>query len=460
MESMEREVYQRAEPRRLRVLLSAYACEPNKGSEPEVGWRWALNLARHHQVTVVTRANNQSTIEAGLADEPSPHPDFIYFDLPLLAKWKRKWLPTAVYYSFWQVGVRWHLRKRLSEFDVVHHITFNSFRQPGFWWFCPVPVVLGPLGGGQVFPRRFASLLGGQKFAEFARSLSVIASPLLPHLWISFGFAARILVANRDTANRIPRLFRKKVSALLETGIPIDLISRRNETSPGCASLQAKARAPIPAADVHPPAVAVGNRIVWLSRLEGIKAPELALRALAQARGQNPSLWLTMVGPGPLREAMERLARELGVDGAVEWRGKVPHSEVFSILAQHDIFLFTSLRDTSGNVLLEAMAGGLPAVTLIHHGAAEIATDETAIRVPVRTISETVAGIADGLNKLAGSAELRTRLGLAAQDRVAEVFAWHKKAEQVSAIYQALVPAGLGPELQRKPVSAIQSKIP
>jgi len=281
-------------------------------------------------------------------------------------------------------------------------------------------VILGPLGGGQVFPRRFAGLLGRQRFAEFIRSVSVIASPLLLHLWLSFGFAARILVANRDTANRIPALFRQKVSALLETGIPVELISKGNRR-----------------------AGEIGNRIIWLSRLEGIKAPELALRALARARAQNPSLRLTVVGPGPLRGAMERLARGLGVDGAVEWKGRVPHAEVFSVLAQHDMFLFTSLRDTSGNVLLEAMAAGLPAVTVRHHGAAEIATDETAICVPVRTIPETVAGLADGLIKLAGSVESRTRLGLAAQARVAEVFAWDKKALQVSSIYHAVVPVRL-----------------
>ena len=44
---------------RLNVLLSAYACEPGQGSEPEVGWQWALNLAKFHEVTVITRANNR-----------------------------------------------------------------------------------------------------------------------------------------------------------------------------------------------------------------------------------------------------------------------------------------------------------------------------------------------------------------------------------------------------------------
>ena len=50
--------------RKKTILLSAYACEPNKGSEPEVGWQWAINLSKlGHNVYVVTRRNNKESIE-------------------------------------------------------------------------------------------------------------------------------------------------------------------------------------------------------------------------------------------------------------------------------------------------------------------------------------------------------------------------------------------------------------
>ena len=49
----------------MKILLSAYACEPNKGSEPGVGWHWALELGYlGHDVWVLTRANNRPAIEA------------------------------------------------------------------------------------------------------------------------------------------------------------------------------------------------------------------------------------------------------------------------------------------------------------------------------------------------------------------------------------------------------------
>src|SRR4029077_18277793 len=73
----------RSMAQRLKVLISAYACEPGKGSEPEVGWQWALQMARFHDVTVLTRTNNRSAIEAGLEKIKGQQavPQFVYHDL-------------------------------------------------------------------------------------------------------------------------------------------------------------------------------------------------------------------------------------------------------------------------------------------------------------------------------------------------------------------------------------------
>ena len=59
---------------RLRILLSAYACEPDRGSEPGVGWNWVRHLAREHEVWVITRSNNRGIIDAN--DQPDPGVSF------------------------------------------------------------------------------------------------------------------------------------------------------------------------------------------------------------------------------------------------------------------------------------------------------------------------------------------------------------------------------------------------
>ena len=87
-----------------RILLSAYACEPGKGSEPAVGWMWATELAAlGHEVWVITRSANRSAIEAALRSREPSRLHFVYCDLPL---WARSWkkLPGAIYlyYFLWQ----------------------------------------------------------------------------------------------------------------------------------------------------------------------------------------------------------------------------------------------------------------------------------------------------------------------------------------------------------------------
>jgi len=98
------------------------------------------------------------------------------------------------------------------------------------------------------------------------------------------------------------------------------------------------------------------------------------------------------------------------------------------------------VRDTSGNVLLEAMAAGLPAVTLWHHGAAEIATDETALRIQPSGFRATATALGEAMLRLARDSELRVRLGNAGRQRILDVYVWDRKGEWMNAIYHRIVP--------------------
>ena len=137
----------------MRVLISAYACEPDSGSEPGVGWNWAVQAALHgHDVHVITRANNRASIEGTLREHPIVGLSFHYYDLPTpVSGWKRRSgnLGLLVYYYLWQFGA-WRVARRLHErlrFDLSHHVTFvNDWMPSGVGWI-GVPFVWGPVGG-------------------------------------------------------------------------------------------------------------------------------------------------------------------------------------------------------------------------------------------------------------------------------------------------------------------------
>lgn len=380
-----------------------------------MGWQWALQMARWHNVTVLTRANNAPAIERALADRPGPHPHFLYYDLPAwCVAAKRGGLPVALYYALWQFGARWHFRRILRDYDLLHHVTFNSLLIPGCWWFTGRRVILGPLGGGMFCPWKLLGEFGRQRGQEFVRTVLILSSSWHPLVLLGCGFAARILAANADTARRIPRPFHPRVRTMLETGINLAKYSRS-------AALEN------------------GTRVVWVGSLIKRKGAALALRAFARARQAIPELRLTVIGRGPEEAGLKSLAAELALEDSVEWRGRLAHDVVPEVLLAQDIFLFTSLRDTSGNVLLEAMASGLPAVILSHQGVAEIATDATAIRVAPDTPAKVIAQLADGLVRLAKSKEMRLELGRAARARIAAEYDWDRKGEAMNAIYREVL---------------------
>lgn len=399
--------------RRLKVLLSAYACEPGKGSEPEVGWQTAVHLAKHHDVTVLTRANNRGNIDAALRELSGSVPHFEYYDPPpWLLGLKRAGLPVSVFYLCWQIGARLHARKILSSFDAIQHVTFNSFRQPGFWWFTGRPVVLGPLGGGQCTPLRMLPRGSAKVFAEFLRSVSVKLWYVFFPIWISFLSASKILVANKDTLRRLPARFREKSVEMLETAIlPESIRDEAHEAAPSGAV-----------------------RFLWAGRLDRLKACDLAIAAFAEVSKTHPEATLTIVGSGPEEAAFKRHVQSLGIARAVSWLGHVPKAQMPHTVSRHDVFLFTSLRDTSGNVLLEAMAAGIAAVALDHQGVKSIATAETALLVPVVDRKTTIGLFASAMARLVEDRMLIAALGNAGRARIMAEFTWPRHAERLAAV--------------------------
>ena len=132
--------------RPLKILISAYACEPGKGSEPGVGWNNVEQAARFYHVWVMTRSNNRALIEEALAAQPMPNVHWIYLDLPHWASfWKKGQRGIHLYYSLWQI-LAYRKARRLHHdvgFDLAHHVTFVNYWLPIFLPLLPIPFVWG-----------------------------------------------------------------------------------------------------------------------------------------------------------------------------------------------------------------------------------------------------------------------------------------------------------------------------
>ncbi len=119
------------------------------------------------------------------------------------------------------------------------------------------------------------------------------------------------------------------------------------------------ATAPDPAERAHWGVPADAPLLLYVGRLALEKNIDLLLAAFARLSGKP---WLLLVGGGPYERAARRLAETLGLADRVRFAGYVPHGRVFSLAAAADLFVFPSVTDTQGIVILEAMSQGLPCV--------------------------------------------------------------------------------------------------
>lgn len=158
------------------------------------------------------------------------------------------------------------------------------------------------------------------------------------------------------------------------------------------------------------------------------------LRALALARAGGASLRGVLVGDGPERGALEALAGELGLfpDG-VSFAGR--RNDVPALLRRAHVYLLTSEHEGFPNVLLEAMAARLPVVTTPAGDAGVIVEEgSTGFVVP----HDDVEAMAARLTELAGSPELRLRLGAAGRGRVERSYTCGVLPGRVSAVHRAI----------------------
>jgi glycosyltransferase involved in cell wall biosynthesis len=402
----------------LRVLLSAYACEPRRGSEPGVGWHWAIGLAQAgHEVWAITRSNNRPAIEAALTLQPCPGLHFEYYDLPAWARWwKRGGRGVRLYYVLWQWGA-YRLAQRLCRrvrFDVVHHVTFAIYRQPSFMAFLGVPFVFGPLGGGDTAarPLRRTFPLRGI-VADFARDLAIWAARIDPLMAAIYRRSAAVLCTTPQTMLRVPSRFRHK--CLVQTAIGTD------------AEAVATARRP---------ARRTAFRVLYVGRLIYLKGLHLGLMAFARFRHAHPEAHLTVIGSGPDAGWLYELARDLRLQGAVTWIPWMDRAAVMRTYPRHDAFLFPSLRDSSGDVVLEALSCGLPVVCLDAGGPAVLVDASCGFRVSPRDPPHAVADLAAALDALANDPRLVRAMGEAALRRAREEFSWQRKVSRMERLYR------------------------
>jgi glycosyltransferase involved in cell wall biosynthesis len=403
-----------------RILLIAYACDAEDVSETWCSHQWVRRLAQRHDATVLVYNRRR---RRGAAGAQLPGARVLEWSEPALLERLGTFNDTVKpgYAHFYFCARRAIARLlRAERFDLVHQLEPFAPRYPSPGAGLGLPLVIGPVGGAVATPDGFRDELGrGAPWHARLRAFDRARfrfDPLLRHTYRS---ADVVLGVAPYVGELLAGVSLRRFEILHETGVDaLPLRTARPLPPHGRLSL------------------------LYVGRITRAKGVRDAIRALARL-ADLPGVVLDVVGDGDDRAACEREARALGVADRVHFHGWRPRDEVARFYAAADLFLFPSVREPSGTVVIEAMSHGLPLVVAANGGPGHVVDESCGVRVPPVTPRQYANELAAALRTLALAPERLAPLGHAARRKVEEEFAWDSRIEQLGALYEDVIARAL-----------------
>jgi glycosyltransferase involved in cell wall biosynthesis len=294
--------------------------------------------------------------------------------------------------------------------NVVHEPIPVSPRMPSMLHDVGAPVIFGPMNGDMGFPPGFPHLDRKREkvLIRLARKLAGPMNRLSP----GKRKAALLLVANERTRRALPPGLCRNVKVMVENGVDLPLwrLPRSHRSTEG--------------------PIVFG----YMGRLVALKACNLMLRAFADVLAEH-SARLILMGDGPERPRLERLAADLGIAEHVQFHGWLSQQNCAIALAGCDALILPSLHECGGAVVLEGMAAGLPVIAADWGGPADYIDPSCGILIPPKDPESYVDGLAEAMLRLARSPELRAQMGHAARAKVEQEFCWERRIDSMIDLY-------------------------
>ncbi|GAB3296311.1 glycosyltransferase family 4 protein [Hymenobacter tenuis] len=400
----------------MNILISAYACNPVNGGEAGGGFHWTWQTALHgHHVWCLTTPEGKTDVENFVAKHghelSAAQLQFIYVAVPAWVQFLYRWqFGVYLHYLVWQY-LAWRQARTLSQqvsFDYVHHATYGSLQMGSWMWRLGKPLIFGPVGGAQKAPVAFRSFIPDWFKTETMRNaISWLLMTFDPNVRQTLRHATLVLAGNSETAALAKKLGAQRIEMFVDSGLPESFFP---------AAFPQREPGPV-------------LRLLWLGRLFPRKGLVLALEALSRVDTRIP-FHLTIIGDGPLGPQVNGWIERYGLVDNVTWRGTVPWTEVKEAFLAHDAFLFGSLRDSFASQFLEAMATGLPIITLDHQGAHDFIPAAAGIKVPVTTPDAAANAMARAVEYLYNHPEERLSMGRAGYE-FARTQTWSARSERL-----------------------------
>ena len=396
---------------KLKIFVSAYACEPGLGSEIGVGWHWVLEMSKYFELWVLTRQSNRHTIEPWIGEHPEySHIHFLYYDWPKWARcWKKGMRGVRTYYNIWQTCTNRIVKQTMQEngIEIFHHLTYgnamwkvSSYGQKQFF-------IWGPTGGLETIPKAYSDYY---KFRS--RVIERVRRMAVNWMKRNIGFKKRcknadlILCKTDITRMQIPAKYRDK--AILFTDVAVDekqMAQTLSIQKNNCTEF-----------------VAVG-------RLDSWRGFDLAIEAMAMAVKQNKQIHLTIIGRGTDEKRLKQIISEYNLENFVTMAGNVDMETYYNYMQKSDAVINASLKEGAVTVSFDSMAMGKPLVCIDTTGYTRYFSSDYAMIVQRESRADTIRHLSDGILALTDESR-RKEMGERAR-QAGKQFTWQTRGEEI-----------------------------
>jgi len=410
------------------VLIAAIACNPRLGSESHVGWTSVNAIALDHDIHVITSRAGRVDIEKEMAGHPLREKmTFTYIGEPI--RWHENRLIARL--QSWISYRKWvDEAKRVAEqlcskhqFDVLHHVTYATWRMGTPLAGLGRPLIFGPVGGGEKFPFRFLSMLSPMaRWFEIARAISGWIAAKSKNVRQAAQTANLLLANNHETEELLEDLGARKEK--------IKLMSQSFLSPERMASLKC----------VSPKGSSLEKLVIFAGgNLEGRKGVAIALEALASLVKWNIPFEFTYGGSGPELKHLLQISGKLSLPSdAVKIGIILEAGDYLRALKKAHIYLLPSLREGAPVTMIEAMAASCVPIVGSCGGAAMLVTHDCGRLISITTPEQMALEIASEIKTLWSSPGLLEKLGSAAVERVVSRCSESFYRDQINGHYHSI----------------------
>ena len=380
-----------------------------------MAWGFISSLPKEWNIIVITECKWKADIEKVHLENVTFH----YIKRRRADVLRKLWPPSYYwFYNFWQrkvlrLAVKLHM---IECFDIVHQLNMVGFREPGYLHKLDLPTVWGPIGGLENTPLElFSTMPMSAKLRFFSRNVINSYQKRFQRRSASYAKGKRTEVLYATEGNQ-----REGQKNWMVNGLVLSEIGMK--------------RIPVGTDNLQSVKIERPLKIVFSGQLIDRKNVRWLIDLLVADASND---WtLEIIGDGPRKRILQKLAKSNKVDERIVWHGRVSRQKSLELIKASDVMIIASVSELTSTVAVEAISLGIPLIGFNSFGYGELIKASGGIAVELASRDKMIKDFVNGIRMFRDN-NFYQKSSLAAFN-YSNQFLWTEKMNILIPVYEKL----------------------